>query len=258
MILLMGGTSETASMAEALAEKGYDVLVSSATDVPLFVGASKRITHRSGRLPEADMIALIREKNINAIVDVTHPYAAHVRATSERVAGSLGISYLTVVRPSTVSEQEGVRMVANHADAARLACETGGPILLTTGSKDVKVYADEAHRAGLPVIARVLSHPDSLKACRDAGIPDDRIVTGRGPFSVDENRRLIRQFGVRVLVTKDSGEAGGVCEKLEAARLEKCCVIVVGRPSLSSQHAFDNREALVQALTMQINGSRSK
>ncbi|MBF0509675.1 MAG: precorrin-6A/cobalt-precorrin-6A reductase [Deltaproteobacteria bacterium] len=43
MILLIGGTSETASFAEALAAAGFDVLVSTATDVALEVGRHPRI-----------------------------------------------------------------------------------------------------------------------------------------------------------------------------------------------------------------------
>jgi len=252
MILLLGGTSETAPLAEALADAGYEVLVSTATDVPLFVGDRPRIFHRSGRLTEAEMLALVRERAVSAIVDATHPYATSARATAERVATQLEIPYLTFVRPGVVGEQDGVRFASDHAKAARLACEAGRPILLTVGSKNAGVYAKEAARCHVPLVARVLPHPDSLQLCRDAGLPDDHIITGRGPFSVEENRRLIRQFDIGVVVTKDSGDAGGVPAKLEAARAERCLLIVVGRPPQTSANAFDNIGALAQALRQQL------
>jgi precorrin-6A/cobalt-precorrin-6A reductase len=252
MILLLGGTSETAPLAEAIADAGYEVLVSTATDVPLAVGNHPRIAHRRGRLTDPEMIALAHERGIRAIVDATHPYASGVRATAESVAAQTGIPYLTFIRPGGVAEQDGVRFAADHSEAARLACEAGRPILLTVGSKNVGVYAAEAARCGVLLVARVLSHPDSLQLCRDAGLPDDRIITGRGPFTVDENRRLIQQFGIGVIVTKDSGEAGGVPAKLEAARAEQCLLIVVGRPPQQSTHAFNDMRALVDALRQRL------
>lgn len=248
MILLLGGTSETAPLAEALADAGYEVLVSTATDVPLFIGNRPRIEHRNGRLPEADMIALIRDRNIRAIVDATHPYAISVRATAERITAQLEIPYLTFVRPGVVGEQDGVRHAPTHQEAAQLACEPRRPILLTVGSKNVAVYAQAAAGSGIPLVARVLPHDDSIRLCHAAGLPDNRIVTGRGPFSVEENRRLIRQFNIGVLVTKDSGKAGGVPAKLEAARAEQCLFIVVERPPQLSANAFHDMPSLLHAL----------
>ncbi|MBI4025564.1 MAG: precorrin-6A reductase [Verrucomicrobia bacterium] len=248
MILLLGGTRETAAMAEALTAAGYRAIVSTATEIPLSVGDSPDIVRRKGPLIEGDMAALIREKKIKAIVDVTHPYAAHVRATAERVAGRLGIPYLTFVRPGVLSGEDGVSMAANHEDAARLAFETGKPVLLTVGSKNVRPYAEESRRAGVPLMARVLAHPESIEACLKAGIPEERILTGRGPFTVEENLQLIRRFGIGVIVTKDSGEAGGVRAKLEAARIERCRLVVVQRPALSSKNRFDRIEDVVHAL----------
>ncbi|MFA6562773.1 MAG: precorrin-6A reductase [Verrucomicrobiia bacterium] len=255
MILLLGGTSETAPLAEALADAGYEVLVSTATDVPLFVGDRPQIFHRGGRLTEAEMTALVRKRAVRAIVDATHPYATNVRATAERVAEQTKVPYLTFVRPGTAGEDDGVRLAATHQEAARLACEPGRPILLTVGSKNVAVYAQAAAHAGIPLVARVLSHADSIQLCRDAGLPDDRIVTGRGPFSVEENRRLIRQFNIGVLVTKDSGEAGGVPAKLEAARAEQCLFIVVERPPQLSANTFHDMPSLLQALRQRLTPS---
>jgi precorrin-6A/cobalt-precorrin-6A reductase len=73
-------------------------------------------------------------------------------------------------------------------------------------------------------------------------------LAGRGPFSVEENRRHIRQFHVGVLVTKDRGRPGGTTEKLAAARAEGCRVIVVERPAQEKEHVFGDIDALLQAL----------
>ena len=103
-------------------------------------------------------------------------------------------------------------------------------------------------RTGLPLVVRVLERPESRAACRQAQIPDERVIAGRGPFSVEENRRHIRQFGVGVLVTKDSGHAGGTPEKLQAARAENCRVVVVQRPETGEENSFAEVEDLLLAL----------
>jgi len=244
-------------VAEALAAAGYRVLVSTATDIPLFVGSHPGIEHRQGRLSEAEMGALIRERGIEALVDATHPYATQVRSTAARVADASGIPYLTLIRPGLATAREGVCFAGDHEEASRIACESGKPVLLTIGSRNVRPYAEAARQAGIPLVARVLDHPDSHQACREARIPETHVITGRGPFSINENRRLIRQFGIGVLVTKDSGDAGGVSEKLEAARLEGCLAIVVGRPDSVRHGGFERVVELVKALQERLASTRS-
>jgi precorrin-6A/cobalt-precorrin-6A reductase len=248
LVLLLGGTSETARFATRLAKAGYAVLVSTATDIPLKIGRHPRIARRTGRLNEAQMTRLIHKRAIRAIVDVAHPYATELHATARHVATRAGIPCLTWRRPSVLDSREDVIWAGDHAEAARLACKYRKPILLTIGMRNLMPYAREARRSGVKLVARVLPHPDSLAACRSARIMDEHIVTGRGPFSVASNRRVIRKFGIGVLVTKDSGEAGGVDAKLEAARLEKCPVVVLRRPQEKGVPFCENIEGILKNL----------
>lgn len=248
MILLVGGTSETAPLGLALASAGWQVLVSTATDVPLDVGDHPNLSHRSGKLDEDAMARLISEKGVQIVVDASHPYASAVRATARKVCQRLGRPYLTFVRPSAVKEQDFIQFSENHEDAARLAFAFARPVLLTTGSRNLAPYAVQALRTGVTLIVRVLQHPDSLDACRKAGIPEDNIVTGRGPFSTGDNQALIQRFHIGCLVTKDSGIAGGVLEKIEAARLENCRIVVVGRPELPDDATCSTFEEVITAV----------
>jgi precorrin-6x reductase len=52
-----------------------------------------------------------------------------------------------------------------------------------------------------------------------------------------------------VIVTKESGRAGGLDAKLAAARRENCRVIILRRPETPvSSPTFDHPEALISAL----------
>ena len=77
-------------------------------------------------------------------------------------------------------------------------------------------------------------------------------MTGRGPYTVEDNRQLLRRFGIKVLVTKDSGDRGGVLEKLEAARLEGCRIVVVGRPPDPAPAACSSLTELISQVRGQL------
>jgi precorrin-6A/cobalt-precorrin-6A reductase len=249
MILLLGGTSETAPIALALAEQGHRVLVSKATEIPLAISAHPRIESRSGPLDEASLAQLIRQRAIRAIVDATHPYAATIRARAYRVAQALAIPHLTFVRPPSIAgATPDVEFAADHAQAARLAFAHRRPVLLTIGSRHLEPYVSEAVRTGVAMAARVLDDDASRAACRAVGLTDACILVGRGALSVAANRRQIRAQGAGVLVTKDSGQAGGTPEKLAAAQAEDCRVVVLARPAPLGT-PLESTAALVDALT---------
>jgi len=312
MILLIGGTSETAPLASGLAEAGYAVLVSMATAAPLAIGVHPRISRRAGRLDEEEMVALGKEKGIRAIVDAAHPYAVAAHAAAQNAAQRLGIPCVVFRRPEALTPESGrrpdavstegatsvldknspaspadkasipsidapfkvaghrlappaesppddaghsettespVRFAADHTEAAEMAFAEGRPVLLTTGSRNLAPYADAARRTGVLLAVRILDAPESPAACRAAGIPEDRIIAGRGPFSVQENLAAIRRFDIGVIVTKESGRVGGFDAKLAAAQQANCRLIVLRRPDTPTANpAFDHPTALIAAL----------
>lgn len=249
MILLLGGTSEAGPIALELAKRGFRVLVSQATDVPLKLPDHPGIERRSGILDAAGLEDLIRKHDIHAIVDAAHPFAAQLHATATRLARELHIPGFSYVRPG-LSEQPGEEMVMvpDHVSAARMAFSWGRPVLLTVGAKNLEPYVERSRAARVPLLVRVLDREESREACRLAGVPPEFVVTGRGPFSVEDNRLVIRHFSIGVLVTKDSGSAGGVPEKLRAAREEGCRVVVVARPLVPRGEVFSDLAALVRSV----------
>jgi precorrin-6A/cobalt-precorrin-6A reductase len=247
MILLLGGTSETAPLANALAGQGFSVLVSTATDIPLDIGNHPAIRRRTGLLDEPQLTRLLLDERIRGVVDATHPYAEAIGPLARKVAGQLQLPYFRWLRPAALSGSSEILTAADHTEAAALAFSFDAPVLLTIGSKNLEPYIRESRRTGLPVFARILDHPDSRTACQKLGLPPELVITGKGPFSADENRSTIRDFRIGVLVTKDSGKAGGVPEKLEAARLEGCRVVVVRRPEPPGGY-FDQVETLIKML----------
>jgi len=213
----------------------------------LDIGNHPAIRRRTGLLDEPQLARLLLDERIRGVVDATHPYAEAIGPLARKVAGQLHLPYFRWLRPAALSGASEILSAADHAEAAVLAFSFGAPVLLTIGSKNLDPYVRESRKIGLPVIARVLDHPDSRTACQKLGLPPELVITGKGPFSVEENRSTIRDFRIGALVTKDSGKAGGVPEKLEAARKEGCRVVVVRRPEPPGEY-FDQAETLIKRL----------
>lgn len=255
MILLLGGTSDTAPVATGLAQEGYRVLVSLATVVPLETGAvsHQNIEVRKGPLDSKGLVSLIRRRGILLLIDATHPYAVSIRTAAREAALHSGIPYFTYIRPEGVTDEKDITFVIDHEEAARKAFEDGRPVFLTTGGKNLEPYTRAAACANVPLIVRVLPNPDLLQACMAWGIPKENIITARGPFSLEENREVIKKFHIGVLVTKDGGAAGGVIAKIDAARQEGCFIIVLKRPTISKEGAFEDIHLLIDCIkTLQI------
>lgn len=230
MILLFGGTSETADLALSLAKIGAPILVSTATDANLNIGTHPAIKRRCGRLDAAGILKLIEQESVHAIVDGSHPYATQLHETVAGAAQQARIPCFRYQRQTTLREDGNLFFVDNHEQAAKLAVTFGVPALLTTGSRNLAPYVKMLQARQIPLFARVLPHPESSQACIQAGLPKENQIIGRGPFSEKENRELIRNKEIGLLITKDSGARGGVNEKVTAANQENCRVIVVRKP----------------------------
>jgi precorrin-6A/cobalt-precorrin-6A reductase len=230
MILLLGGTTEAGLIAQALSEEGFEVLLSTATQIPPRGGLPTEIRLRTGELDAQGFVNLIREQGIHAVVDATHPYAAMISANAWAACRRVGIPYVAFERPSTVTDAPDIHWAPDHNQAAALACSFKRPVLLTIGIRNLAPYVTAARLNDLKLIVRILDHPSSIEACTRAGLAREEIVCADGPFSVAENASIIARHKIGVLVTKDSGETGGVPAKIEAARNVGCETVVVKRP----------------------------
>lgn len=238
MILVLGGTSDARALAGELESAGYAVLLSTVSDYGARLAAPAGAAVRSGALDEDELTRLVL--GADAVVDATHPFAERISAAAVAACARERRPYLRVRRPAADLTAAAMR-AADAAEAARLAVELvtagspadgpAGAILLTVGSRTVGVYARAAHAAGVRVVARVLPTPESLEACAAAGLEPRDIVAMQGPAGAELDAALLRHLGATVLVTKESGDAGGLGAKLRAAELAGAAAVVVERPA---------------------------
>ncbi len=253
MILLLGGASDAPPLALVLAEAGYEVLISNATEVFQAIPPHPAIRRRRGALDAAGMQQLIQQEHIRLVVDATHPYAGGIKALAREVCDTLNLPCLQWQRPEWIPQGDFIQIADNHPEAAAQAAAMGCPILLTTGSRNLTPYVQTAHAAKQVLIARVLPHPDSVQACCQAGLSAEHIITGRGPFTLEQNLALMRRFGIGVLVSKNSGEAGGLPAKVDAARILGARLVLIRRPPLTAEFSCDNPDQLLATVRRQLS-----
>ncbi len=120
-------------------------------------------------------------------------------------------------------------MCENTEAAVEFLEGTEGNILLTTGSKELgKLHA--LSDAGERIYARVLSLPSVMETCKGYGFEGKHLIGMQGPFSMELNAAMLRQYDCKYLVTKDTGKAGGFQEKIDAALMCDVIPVIIGRP----------------------------
>jgi len=243
-ILIFGGTTEGRLLAEYCHLQEIEAYVSVVSGYGADLLPESEYLHvLSGRMAGEAMEGFMKRASIRAVFDATHPYAAEATRNIKEACGRAGVSYLRVTRESAAAENPGgdsgkgsaaafasqVVYVHSVEEAVCYLKDREGDILVTTGSKELAAYtALPGYEERLYV--RVLPSCAAISACEDIGIRGKRIIAMQGPFSEEMNRAMMRQLGVRYLVTKEAGTAGGFLEKLSAADALSVTAVVIGRP----------------------------
>ena len=237
-VLVFAGTIEGRKMAEYLNDHGVHAWVCVATEYGeslLPSGENLHISHE--RLNREEIERLLEEEKFTLVVDATHPYAAVVTENIKAACSAKGTEYLRLLRDSEDWNSDDVICVDSVHQAAQYLSETTGNILATTGSKELKAYTaipDYENR----VFARVLSLPEVAKSCADLGFTGKHLICMQGPFSVEMNVAMLRQYDIRYMVTKETGKNGGFPEKVEAAKKAGARLVVIGRPTKEEGLSF--------------------
>lgn len=243
-ICLFAGTTEGRELAEFLTDRGVAVTACVATEYgKALLAPSDNLTVSSERLSEEEMCRLFAQTPFDLVIDATHPYASEVTDHIAAACAAMGTDYLRVLREGSDLPESAV-FVPDVSAAVTVLNEREGNILLTTGSKDL---ADFASIRGFSerVYARVLPTEESLRACRDAGLPPARILAMQGPYTEELNAALLRAVRAAILVTKDGGSAGGFREKAAAAAETGTALVVIGRPPQREGVGFSEAVALL-------------
>lgn len=243
-LLIFGGTTEGRELAEFCCDNGISTAVSVATG---YGGEllPERDTLRKlvGRLDCGQMKELINELGCRAVIDATHPYAAEVTKNIKRACEETDtVCYRLLRSSSALTDCVVVR------DMDELVAElqrTDKKVLSTLGSKELPQLT-KVRNYGERIIPRVLPAEGIKELCCGLGFPEEGLILEKGPFTVEQNIAHIKMSGAEVLITKESGAAGGFPEKLEAAKQCGAAVIVLARPEEKGSTMEDIKKIILE------------
>jgi precorrin-6A/cobalt-precorrin-6A reductase len=255
VILVLAGTAEGRSLVEDLFGAGFKLLVSTSTFYGAWLVERTGINcTRFGPLSLDSMVAVVKENNITAIIDATHPFAAAVSKIAHEVANSCQIPLIRYSRSSTeIPMNSLIEIAASWEEAVEKAKTLGPNIFLTIGTRNLHLFVTGLTGLNVRLIPRVLPLHESIIRCQELGIPPKDIVAMQGPFSKELNLALMKFYGITGMISKESGQEGGAEEKIAACLESSVPLILVKRPSYSGECLKSNSDVIQRLRELQIS-----
>ncbi len=252
-LMVMAGTREGVEIIKKLALYEYFNIVATTTtrygaELARSAGADDVI---SRALTGEEMVEMIKTNKIDILVDATHPFAAEATRNAIKSAKITGITYIRFERsPIELPENDLIQKVHSFDEAVLKALKLSkGRILHLAGVMTLHYLTE---RIDPPrIVVRVLPSVYSVEKCLELGLPVENIIAMQGTFSKDFNQALMKEYGVSLVITKESGATGGTPSKIKAALELGVPVILVMRPGISElqkEKVFNDVADLFQEL----------
>jgi precorrin-6A/cobalt-precorrin-6A reductase len=221
-LLILGGTGDAVKLANLANDlPGLEVITSLAgrTIAPKALVGAVRVGGFGG---EAGLVEYLQAEQIDLLIDATHPFAAQISGNAAGAATKVGIPRLMLIRPGWVRSPEDDWIEVESVEAAVAAIPaTAKRIFLTIGRQQLAPFATLTDKWCL---MRSIDPPDLT-----IPLPPGELLFDRGPFSLEQELQLLRDYRIDAIVSKNSG-GDATYAKIVAARELGLPVIMVQRP----------------------------
>lgn len=246
-VLIFGGTTEGRLLAEFCAAKGIRAAVSVTTDYAAeLLPQSDFIRKLVGILDSMQMSLLLKTEDFSIVIDATHPFAQKVSANLRTACDEVGTRYIRLVRDEKI-EPHGI-LFNSIPEIVEYLNHDGKKALITTGGNSLAEYT-KVRDFQSRLTVRILPADGAAKRCADLGFHAENVILEKGPFTVQQNVEHLKKSGAEILVTKESGEAGGFPEKSEAASLCGAELLTLRRPPETGRSLEQVKELLETEFT---------
>ncbi|WP_346675666.1 precorrin-6A reductase [Methanobrevibacter woesei] len=261
-VFLMGGTKESIEIIKFIKNNFNSYILTTTTTeygskLAIDGGSDATIAKP---LPKDEIINILNGKtNFDIFIDATHPFASHVTNTAIEVSKICKIPYIRFERPTSNFENiddSRVIQVNSFDDAGKLIGEkyNQSNVLHFAGANTMETilkYVSPEY-----FYPRILEVKSSLEKCEELGIKKDHIIPMKGTSTIEENEKLIEKTDASIIITKESGDIGGVIPKIKAANSKNIDVVLITRPvieSLNKKDVVNSIEELNERLINLIN-----
>lgn len=234
-LLLLGGVTEALAIARTLASQ-HIYSLAGVGRVPTDLKCEVRVGGYGGA---QGLARFIEEQEIDLLFDATHPYAAQISQSAVTAAQQTGIPCWALRRPAWQAQAgDDWREVADWAELTEALQPFKRP-LFTLGREPLQ-HLDEIPAGQFWTLRALEVYP---------GNPRCEVIGARGPFHLEDERRLFERRDIDVLISKNSGSSATE-PKLEVARERGVPVLILKRPVLPEvDRAFASVGEVLEALS---------
>jgi precorrin-6A/cobalt-precorrin-6A reductase len=177
------------------------------------------------------------KKQIDFLINATHPFATQISQNAAIAASSLVIPYLRLLRPAwQKSEPDRWIEVEGYEAAVRILSPLAQRVFLSIGRQELAMFSTLSDHWFLMRMVE----PPSPAFC-----PQGKVLLARGPFNLEQERSLLQTYKIEAIVSKNSG-GNATYPKILAARELGIPVIMVQRPELEREETV---AAIKEAMT---------
>jgi precorrin-6A/cobalt-precorrin-6A reductase len=246
-LLILGGTGDAAQLAaQTVGIPGLETITSLAgrTNQPGAVASPIRMGGFGG---EAGLVEYLRSNAIDLLIDATHPFAAQISWNAAHAASTVDIPSLMLVRPAWARDRQDNWIEVESIDRAVAAIPTTAErIFLTIGRQQLAPFATLTDRWCL---MRSIDPPAA-----DLPLPPGKMLLDRGPFSLVQERQLLRDYQIDTIVSKNSG-GDATYAKIMAARELGLPIVMVQRPMMPVGERVGTVGEAIDWLRVKISGT---
>jgi precorrin-6A/cobalt-precorrin-6A reductase len=238
-VLILGGTGEALRLARRLAEMAEISVITSLagrTRDPALPPGEVRVGGFGGF---EGLLAYMKENAIALLINATHPFAATISANALAAHQQSGVPLLRLLRPAWRKEPDDTWIMAPSVKGAAAICRwLGKRVLLSVGSQEVAAFADlpRAH-----FFVRMVDPPETSLPLLSA-----EAIVAKGPFALINERRLLLERKIDLIVTKNSG-GDATFAKIAAARELSIPVVMIDRPEIALQPGSETVDSVEAA-----------
>ena len=233
-ILLLGGVTEALAIARTLGPQ-HVYSLAGVGRVPGDLGCEVRVGGYGGA---EGLAQYIREQRIDLLLDATHPYAAQISQNAALAAAASNIPCWALRRPAWVAQpDDDWREVADWSELVEALATFQRP-LFTLGREPLE-HLHEIPPEQFWTLRALDAYPGTARC---------DVIGARGPFLIDDERKLFAQRRIDVLISKNSGSSATE-PKLQVARERGVPVLILKRPTLAQvDREFRTVEELMEGL----------
>lgn len=230
-LLILGGTTEATALGAAVADAGISGTVS-------FAGRVERpkrqpLPQRIGGFGGVDGLrAFLAANRISHVVDATHPFAAQMSTNAVAACAAEGVPLVALTRaPWVVTDGDVWTHVPDIAGAVGALDRPALRVMLAVGRMHLNDFTPNPHHF---YMLRLVDPPSAPPP-----FPDHHVLVSRGPFTAADDRALMQQHGIDLVVSKNAGGTGAYA-KIAAARDLGLPVVMIDRPAIPQRNELFN------------------